>query len=73
MPNEVKPVKWEKVYVFISNTFNDMPAERDYLVKNVFPKLSEWCERRKLRMVDIDLRWGATPADFGVPPMPSSA
>ncbi|MCJ7682351.1 MAG: DUF4062 domain-containing protein, partial [Candidatus Aminicenantes bacterium] len=40
-----------------------MHAERDYLVKNVFPELSEWCERRKLRMVDIDLRWGVTEAD----------
>ena len=57
------PVKWEKVHVFISSTFNDMHAERDYLAKRVFPRLSEWCERRKLRLVDIDLRWGVTEAD----------
>jgi WD40 repeat protein len=63
MPNEAKTIKWEKVYVFVSSTFNDMHAERDYLVKNVFPRLSEWCERRKLRMVDIDLRWGVTETD----------
>ena len=56
-------VQWEKVYVFISSTFNDMHAERDYLVKQVFPQLAEWCERRKLRLVDIDLRWGVTEAD----------
>ncbi len=56
-------VHWEKVYVFISSTFNDMHAERDYLVKQVFPKLAEWCERRKLRLVDVDLRWGVTEAD----------
>jgi hypothetical protein len=56
-------VKWEKVYVFISSTFNDMHAERDYLVKNVFPELQDWCERRKLRLVDIDLRWGVTEQD----------
>jgi len=56
-------VQWEKVYVFISSTFNDMHAERDYLVKQVFPRLQEWCERRKLRLVDIDLRWGVTEAD----------
>lgn len=54
---------WKKVFIFISSTFNDMHAERDYLVKNVFPQLSEWCEKRKLRMVDIDLRWGVTEAD----------
>ena len=54
---------WENVYVFISSTFNDMHAERDYLVKRVFPELSEWCEARKLRLVDIDLRWGVTEKD----------
>src|SRR5437762_8083053 len=58
MNNEA--MKWEKVHVFISSTFNDMHAERDYLVKRVFPELQEWCERRKLRLVDIDLRWGVT-------------
>jgi WD40 repeat protein len=56
-------VQWGKVYVFISSTFNDMHAERDYLVKQVFPQLAEWCERRKLRLVDIDLRWGVTEQD----------
>ncbi len=56
-------VHWKKVYVFISSTFNDMHAERDYLVKQVFPRLQEWCERRRLRLVDIDLRWGVTEAD----------
>ena len=55
-----KTMIWETAYVFISSTFNDMHAERDYLVKRVFPELSEWCEERKLRLVDIDLRWGVT-------------
>lgn|GEM_PF-526989 len=63
MESKKKAVNWKKVYIFISSTFNDMHAERDYLVKNVFPELSEWCEKRKLRMVDIDLRWGVTEAD----------
>jgi len=52
---------WQTVSVFISSTFNDMHAERDYLVKRVFPELREWCEKRKLRLVDINLRWGVTP------------
>ncbi|MCL2877355.1 MAG: DUF4062 domain-containing protein, partial [Acidobacteria bacterium] len=56
-------MQWENVHIFISSTFNDMHAERDYLVKNVFPALSEWCEERKLRLIDIDLRWGVTAAD----------
>jgi WD40 repeat protein len=56
-------VPWETVHVFISSTFNDMHAERDYLVKQVFPELRDWCEKRKLRLVDIDLRWGVTEQD----------
>ena len=57
------PVNWKRVYVFISSTFHDMHAERDYLVKRVFPSLRDWCERRKLRLVDVDLRWGVTEVD----------
>jgi WD40 repeat protein len=56
-------MQWENVPIFISSTFNDMHAERDYLVKSVFPALSEWCEERRLRLIDIDLRWGVTAAD----------
>ena len=54
---------WKSVYIFISSTFNDMHAERDYLVKQVLPELREWCEQRKLHLVDIDLRWGVTEQD----------
>jgi WD40 repeat protein len=57
------PADWENVYIFISSTFNDMHAERDFLVKRVFPELSVWCEERRLRLVDIDLRWGVTEED----------
>ena len=56
-------IPWETIHIFISSTFNDMHAERDYLVKQVFPELREWCEKRKLRLVDIDLRWGVTEQD----------
>jgi len=51
---------WKTVRVFISSTFRDMHAERDYLVKLVFPRLREWCAERRLYLVDIDLRWGVT-------------
>ncbi len=44
---------WKTVRVFISSTFRDMHAERDHLVKVVFPKLRHWCEDRKLHLVDI--------------------
>ncbi|MFH1531358.1 MAG: DUF4062 domain-containing protein [Pseudomonadota bacterium] len=68
MPTGKEPVAsgavgWETVHVFVSSTFSDMHAERDFLVKKVFPNLQDWCERRKLRLVDIDLRWGVTEAD----------
>lgn len=56
-------MKWENVYVFISSTFNDMHAERDYLVKRVFPELRIWCADRKMKLMDIDLRWGVSEAD----------
>lgn len=63
MEKSRKTVEWKTVHVFISSTFNDMHAERDYLVKKVFPRLADWCEERKIRLVDIDLRWGVSEAD----------
>jgi len=56
-------MNWQRVTIFISSTFNDMHAERDYLVKDVFPELREWCENRKIHLVDVDLRWGVTEED----------
>ena len=56
-------MEWIDVSVFISSTFNDMHAERDLLLKKVFPELSEWCARRHIRLFDIDLRWGVTDDD----------
>ena len=53
-------MEWKNAIVFISSTFNDMHAERDYLIKEVFPELTEWCEKRHIRLTDIDLRWGVT-------------
>ena len=44
--------------LFLSSTFRDMHAEREYLVKRVFPALRVWCEEHKLRLIECDLRWG---------------
>jgi hypothetical protein len=52
--------KWQDVQVFISSTFRDMQAERDYLVRSVFPSLREKLERHRIHLIDIDLRWGVT-------------
>lgn len=51
---------WKTVRLFLSSTFVDMFAEREYLVKNVIPKLKEKCEERKIHLVEVDLRWGIT-------------
>ena len=56
-------MQWKNVYIFVSSTFNDMHAERDYLVKRVFPDLAAWCAERKLRLYDVDLRWGISEED----------
>jgi tetratricopeptide (TPR) repeat protein len=53
---------WQTIRVFISSTFRDMHAERDHLVKVVFPKLRERLERFRVELIDIDLRWGITEA-----------
>ena len=51
---------WQEVRVFISSTFRDMHAERDWLVKRVFPRLRARLEPYRIRLIDIDLRWGIT-------------
>lgn len=48
------------VRVFISSTFRDMQAERDELVKRVFPELRKLCEQRGVTWGEVDLRWGVT-------------
>jgi hypothetical protein len=47
-----------RIRVFISSTFRDMMAERDYLVTKVFPSLRRYCEERDLSLFELDLRWG---------------
>lgn len=34
-------MKWQDIKVFVSSTFNDMHAERNYLATEVFPELVE--------------------------------
>jgi hypothetical protein len=47
------------VKIFISSTFKDMNAERDVLIKSVFPRLREKAEEELgVRVQEIDLRWG---------------
>ncbi|XP_057298417.1 TPR repeat-containing protein DDB_G0287407-like isoform X1 [Hydractinia symbiolongicarpus] len=61
-PIQVAPTKnrkgWRTIRIFVSSTFKDFHQEREVLVKEVFPDLRLWCEERKLRLVECDLRWG---------------
>lgn len=47
-----------QIRVFVSSTFWDMHAEREELVKRVFPRLRHVCEARGVTWGEVDLRWG---------------
>ncbi len=47
------------IRVFVSSTFRDMQAERDYLVKFIFPQLRKLCESRGVTWGEVDLRWAS--------------
>ncbi len=53
-------MSWQTVSVFISSTFKDMHSERDILIKQAFPKLREKLLPYRIKLLDIDLRWGIT-------------
>ena len=57
------PQKWKTVRIFISSTFHDMHAERDHLVRFVFPELKEKYRKNHVHLIDVDLRQGVTEAD----------
>jgi tetratricopeptide (TPR) repeat protein len=48
------------IRVFVSSTFRDMQAEREELVKRVFPQVRRLCEARGVGWSEVDLRWGVT-------------
>ncbi|ARU92630.1 DUF4062 domain-containing protein [Tatumella citrea] len=49
-----------EIRVFLSSTFRDMDAERDYLLTRVFPEIRRLCYERMVTFSEIDLRWGIT-------------
>jgi nephrocystin-3 len=49
-----------QIRVFISSTFRDMQAERELLIKRVFPELRSLCAKRFVTFTEVDLRWGIT-------------
>jgi len=55
-----RPTEPRTIRVFVSSTFRDMQAEREELVKQVFPELKRRCRERGVEFTDVDLRWGVT-------------
>ena len=51
--------------LFVTSTFRDMHAERDWLRNHVFPVLEERLRERGLRLEPVDLRWGVQTVDEG--------
>jgi WD40 repeat protein/energy-coupling factor transporter ATP-binding protein EcfA2 len=60
MHHPANPTRIKTARVFVSSTFSDMHAERDYLNRFVFPELRSRCIRQGVEFVGIDLRWGVT-------------
>ena len=52
---------WRSRPVFITSTFRDMHAERDWLRNLVLPALEERLRARRHHLEPIDLRWGVDP------------
>jgi tetratricopeptide (TPR) repeat protein len=55
---------WQSRPVFISSTFLDMQAERDYLRTHVFPELEERLRARRCHLEWVDLRLGVATASY---------
>ncbi|XP_062413709.1 telomerase protein component 1 isoform X2 [Pungitius pungitius] len=64
MPASPK-LRWRCVRVFVSSTFRDMHAERDVLVRGVFPELRRRAASRCLHLQEVELRWGLTEEESG--------
>uniref|UniRef100_A0A8D3AEY2 TROVE domain-containing protein n=1 Tax=Scophthalmus maximus TaxID=52904 RepID=A0A8D3AEY2_SCOMX len=57
--------RWRGVRVFVSSTFRDMHAERDILVRSVFPELRRRAAAHCLYLQEVELRWGVTEEESG--------
>ena len=55
--------RWRTYSIFVSSTFADMQAERDYLRTHVFPLINAELKRYSISLRVIDLRWGINTLD----------
>jgi len=51
-------MEWKTINIFISSTFNDMHAERDYIRKYLVPRLNARLAEYRVSVQATDLRWG---------------
>ncbi|KAK2822732.1 hypothetical protein Q5P01_022797 [Channa striata] len=61
----IPKLRWRSVRVFVSSTFRDMHAERDVLVRSVFPELRRRAAPHCLYLQEVELRWGVTEEESG--------
>lgn len=54
---------WKGQSIFISSTFRDFMAERDYLRDIVFPQIEEEIKKYNRYLEPVDLRWGVETID----------
>ena len=54
---------WRTYSVFVSSTFADMHAERDYLRTKIFPEINDILRKYCVKLRIIDLRWGINTMD----------
>lgn len=52
----------KNIGIFISSTFTDMQAERDYIKKRVIPQIQNHFRNYDINVYAIDLRWGVDTA-----------
>ncbi|MCF7859115.1 MAG: DUF4062 domain-containing protein [Candidatus Cloacimonetes bacterium] len=58
MESKTEFKSWRTFSIFISSTFLDMQAERDYLKHIIFPRVEEELRKNRIRLETVDLRWG---------------
>jgi len=46
----------KQIRIFISSTFGDMKAERDYLITKVIPSLQHYCNEKEFSLTNFDMR-----------------
>lgn len=50
----------KQLRVFVSSTFKDMEPERSLMIGKIFPMVADYCHRRKVEFVGVDLLWGVS-------------